>query len=158
MPQLREAELVGDLSGLDGLLADLAACGCLRSIRVLWWGRSSLMQRSVAGKDSASISAVGVRALAGAASSATLEGIVLGKADEVEKRRGAKYSDDGRVALADALPLLQAAAGMPRLRELRVPVLRVGARELRALARQLGGRPVDVLRAQLGLDVEGAGA
>jgi hypothetical protein len=47
---------------------------------------------------------------------------------------------------------------MPRLRELRVPVLRVGARALRALARQLGSRPLDVLRAQLGLDVEGAEA
>jgi hypothetical protein len=57
------------------------------------------------------------------------------------------------VALADALPLLQ--APMPRLRELRVPVLQAGARELRALARQLG-RLVGVVRAQLGLDVGGA--
>jgi hypothetical protein len=146
MPQLQEVCLEGYLSGADGLLADLAACSGLRSIRVLWWDRAGGCR----------ISAVGIRALAGGASSGTLESIVLGRAGEVEEKPGAKYSDVGRVALADALLLLQ--APMPRLRELRVPVLRVGAEELRALARQLGSRPLDVLRAQLGLDVEGAEA
>jgi hypothetical protein len=146
MPQLQEVCLEGYVRSLDGLLADLAACSGLRSIRVLWWDRAG----------DGSISAAGIRALAGAASSGTLESIVLGRQDEVEKWDEAKYSDVGRVALADALPLLQ--APMPMLRELRVPVLRVGARALRALARQLGSRPLDVLRAQLGLDVEGAEA
>ncbi len=54
----------GDLSGVDGLLADVAACSGLRSIRVLWCELAS--ERS--------IGAAGIRALAGAASSGTLEG------------------------------------------------------------------------------------
>jgi hypothetical protein len=74
---------------------------------------------------------------------------------EVQEGHAAKNCDEDRLALADALPLLQ--APMPRLRELRVPVLSVGDGELGALARQLG-RPLDVVRAQLGLDVEGAEA
>ncbi len=47
----------------------------------------------------------------------------------------AGYSAAARVALSDALPLLQ--ARMPRLRELRLPVLRVPEEELGAVARQL---------------------
>jgi hypothetical protein len=101
-----------------------------------------------------SISAAGVRALAGAASSGTLDNIVLGRVPEV-KMRGAQYSPGDRSALVNALLLLQ--APMPRLRELRVPVLRVGATELQVLAQQLG-RPLEVVRAQLGLDVEGVRA
>jgi hypothetical protein len=144
MPQLQEVCVEGFVAGADGLLADLAACTGLRSIRVLWRAHGISI-----------ISAAGIRALAGAASSSTLESIVLGREDEVKQQRVAKYSDEDRLALADALPLLQ--APMPRLRELRVPVLSVGDGELGALARQLG-RPLDVVRAQLGLDVEGAGA
>jgi hypothetical protein len=140
MPQLREVWVEGTVEvWMDGLLADLAACTGLRSIRVLWRAHGFC-----------SISAAGVRALAGAASSGTLESIVLGRVDEVWF--GAQYSAADRLALADALPLLQ--ARMPRLRELRVPVLRVGARRLGALAQQMG-RPPEVVRAQLGLDVEG---
>jgi hypothetical protein len=138
MPQLREVWVEGYFSGGD-LLADLAACTGLRSIRVLWRAHGFC-----------NISAAGIRALAGAASSGTLESIVLGRVDEVWF--GAQYSAADRLALADALPLLQ--ARMPRLRELRVPVLRVGARRLGALAQQMG-RPPEVVRAQLGLDVEG---
>jgi hypothetical protein len=48
----------------------------------------------------------------------------------------AGYSAAGRVALSDALPLLQ--ARMHWLRELRLPVLRVPEEELGAVARQLG--------------------
>jgi hypothetical protein len=159
MPQLQEVWVEGDLSGADDLLADLAACTGLRSIAVLWYQPSRLLFGRSPGSDEhvgPPVTAAGIRALAGAASSGTLQSIVLGRVDEVKKQRGAKYSDEGRLALADALPLLQ--APMPRLRELRVPVLRMGAGELGALARQLG-RPLDVVRAQLGLDVEGgAGA
>jgi hypothetical protein len=144
MPQLQEVCVEGFVAGADGLLADLAACTGLRSIRVLWRAHGISI-----------ISAASIRALAGAASSGTLESIVLGREDEVKKLWGAQYRPGDRLALADALPLLQ--APMPRLRELRVPVLRTGARRLEALARQLG-RPLDVVRAQLVLDVEGAGA
>jgi hypothetical protein len=68
------------------------------------------------------------------------------------EQRQRVYAPAGRVALADVLPLLQ--ARMPRLRELRVPVLGVGEEELRAVALQLG-RPLEVVRAQLALDVPG---
>ena len=157
MPQLQRFTLYYRLRGADALLADLAACGSLRSIRL--WEKSGRTR----------ISGAGLAALAGAASSGTLESIVLdtntsclvdGGGEGANPRAysggsGGFYRQEGRVALADALPLLQ--ARMPRLQALRVPVLKVGDEELRAVARQLG-RPVEVLRAQLALDVEGAAA
>jgi hypothetical protein len=153
MPQLREVCVEGFVAGADDLLVELAACTGLRSISVLWF-EPSLLRFGSDAHVGAPVTAAGIRALAGAASSSTLESIVLGRVN-IKKQRAAKYSDEDRLALADALPLLQ--APMPRLRELRVPVLRVGDGELGALARQLG-RPLDVVRAQLVLDVEGAGA
>jgi hypothetical protein len=91
-----------------------------------------------------SIGAAGISALACAASSATLESVVLGPACPA----AGQYQAHARMALTDALPLLR--AQMPRLRELRLPVLRVPEEELRALAQQLG-RPLAVLRAQMAL-------
>ena len=107
----------------------------------LGWGFAVLMGIFISG----TISGADVRALAGAASSATLESFVLytGETDG--------YKETGRLVLSDALPLLQ--ARMPRLRQLRLPVLRVSDRELRAAARQLG-RPLEVLRAQLVLGAQ----
>jgi hypothetical protein len=129
LPRLRHCKLWLDADGsTSALLADLAACSSLRSIKL-----SSLFS-------TITISSADVRALAGAASSATLESFVL----DTCVRAG--YSEAGRVALPDALPLLQ--ARMPQLRELRLPVLRVPEEELCAVARQLG-RPLDVLRSQL---------
>ena len=140
MPQLQHFELRCDVtSSGDVLLADLAACSSLRSIK--------LQPNEIS-----SISGLGVRALAAAASSGTLESIVM-MTDMCWHYDGKHYAEAGRVALADALPLLQ--ARMPRLRELKVPVLKMADEELHAVARQLG-RPAEVLRAQLALDVKGA--
>ena len=144
MPRLQHFALDSPVEGADALLADLAACSSLRSIE---------LRR---GTPISSISGAGVRALTQASSSATLESIVLDTAIAAEWRDGHRqriYKEAGRVALADALPLLQ--ARMPRLRELKVPVLKMADEELHAVARQLG-RPAEVLRAQLALDVKGA--
>ncbi len=130
LPRLQHCELWPTAEGgTSALLADLAACTSLRSIRL-----------STPPYSGVTISSADVGALAGAASSAMLESFVL----DTGERAG--YSEFGRLALPDALPLLQ--ARMPRLRELRLPVLRVPEGELRAAARQLG-RPLEVLRAQL---------
>jgi hypothetical protein len=148
LPRLQHFELRAGVegttfrTGADALLADLAACSSLRSIALGPCHSSSI-----------NISGAGVRALAAAASSATLERIVLNAGLEWHNgERKSVYAPAGRVALADALPLLQ--ARMPRLRELRLPVLGVAEEELRAVALQLG-RPLEVLRAQLALDVPG---
>jgi hypothetical protein len=133
LPRLRHCELwLADQGSTSALLADLAACSSLRSIRL-----------STPSYSGVTISSADARALAGAASSATLESLVL------DTRERAGYEEAGRLALPDALPLLQ--ARMPRLRELRLPVLRVPEEELCAVARQLG-RLLEVLRAQLALD------
>jgi hypothetical protein len=139
LPRLQHCELRlhGDVwrdgeGSTSALLADLAACSSLRSIKL-----------STPSYSSVTISSADVRALAGAASSATLESFVLDTGEH-----GGGYSEAGRLALPDALPLLQ--ARMPRLREVRVPVLRVPEEELCAVARQLG-RPLELLRAQLAL-------
>ncbi len=134
LPRLQHCELwLAGEGGTSALLADLAACSSLRSIKL-----NSFRPNTISSAD--------VRALAGAASSGTLESFVLDT-----RERGGGYSEAGRLALPDALPLLQ--ARMPRLRELRLPVLRVPEGELRAVARQLS-RPVDVLRAQLVLGAQ----
>ncbi len=136
LPRLQHCELrLGSVS-TSALLADLAACSSLHSIKLSTPSYPYVSSR-------VTISGADVRALAGAASSGTLESIVL---DTCWTRGG--YSGAGRLALPDALPLLQ--ARMPRLRELRLPVLRVPEEELRAAARQLGW-PLEVLRAQLAL-------
>ncbi len=135
LPRLQHCELWPTAEGgTSALLADLAACSSMRSIKLTMPPYSR-----------ATISSADVRALAGAASSATLESFVL---DSFEH---GYYREAGRLALSDALPLLQ--ARMPRLRELRLPVLRVPEEELRAVARQLG-RPLEVLRAQLVLGAQ----